>query len=60
MPPAPPQWQGSEDALAPALEGDGEGEEEGDDELLEAGMDGEEGKEVAERVVDDSEDELAL
>ncbi len=72
MPPPPPQWQGSEDALAPPVD-----EGEGDEELLELGMlggdDGEGGegegemedggekqKKARREVIDDSEDELAL
>ena len=76
LPPAPPQWQGTEDELAPSVDVD---EEEGDEELLELGMGGDAedsegsssegafgdggevgGKQVGGVVIDDSEDELAL
>ena len=59
VPPMPPQWQGSEDILVPPegeLEGDDEGIE--DEEVDEGGRVGEEDA-AAERVVEDSEDELA-
>lgn len=58
VPPMPPQWQGSEDILVPP-EGELEGDDEGiQEEVDEGGGVGEEDV-ATERVVEDSEDELA-
>jgi len=57
IPPPPPQWQGSEDILVPPA-GELEGDDEGVEEEEENGAEGAETI-IVERVIEDSEDELA-